>query len=279
MPYVTVFLRELFATEIAHLTGTATVSMAGLFTASVDRLRATYTFTSFGNSTTTGTLFNPFQFTGRENEGLAGLYYYRARYYDPSIGRFLSEDPIRVWHGQANFYAYVGNSPTNYVDPFGLDSSTKPPDRNNPDYDPCDQLKETCPMGCDMNFTEGSTSWWICRTEDCPRELQLCRELNPPQRRPRPECAKVLEICPDCPMDPDVRSMQPGRCPRCGMTLTPGIPDGLEYRVAAAEDRPAIDGATDFTPRADGEIAHQLTMQAFDFATHAQSNHRQHDDW
>jgi hypothetical protein len=34
-----------------------------------------------------------------------------------------------------------------------------------------------------------------------------------------------------CPMDPDVRSLQPGRCPRCGMTLTPGIPDGLEYRV------------------------------------------------
>ena len=34
-----------------------------------------------------------------------------------------------------------------------------------------------------------------------------------------------------CPMDPDVRSLQPGRCPRCGMALAPGIPDALEYRV------------------------------------------------
>jgi len=167
----------------------------------------TYSYEPFGSTSLTNpSIANPFQFTGRENEGLAGLYYYRARYYGPSIARFLSEDPIRGWYGQANFYAYVRNSPTNYVDPFGLDSSTKPPDRNDPDYyDPCDTLsKEACPMNCDTNFTEGSTSWWICRTEDCPRELQLCRELNPPRRRPRPECAQVLKICPDCPMDPDV---------------------------------------------------------------------------
>ena len=161
----------------------------------------TYSYEPFGaTSLTNPSIANPFQFTGRENEGLAGLYYYRARYYDPSIARFLSEDPIRGWYGQANFYAYVGNSPTNYVDPFGLDSSTKPPDRNNPDGDPCSQLNETCPQMCDLNFTEGSTSWWICRTEDCPRNLQLCREQNPPEP-PRPGCAQVFEICPDCPRD------------------------------------------------------------------------------
>ena len=81
----------------------------------------TYSYEPFGSTSLTNpSIANPFQFTGRENEGLAGLYYYRARYYDPSIGRFLSEDPISGWYGQNTFYAYVRNSPTNYVDPFGL---------------------------------------------------------------------------------------------------------------------------------------------------------------
>jgi len=43
---------------------------------------------------------------------------YRARYYDPAIGRFLSEDPIRFWGG-IDFYKYVDNSPTNGKDPSG----------------------------------------------------------------------------------------------------------------------------------------------------------------
>ena len=45
--------------------------------------------------------------------------YYRARYYDPKLGRFLSEDPIR-WFGGINLYPYVDNNPTNFVDPTGL---------------------------------------------------------------------------------------------------------------------------------------------------------------
>jgi len=45
--------------------------------------------------------------------------YYRARYYDPKVGRFLSEDPER-WAVSLNFYPYVGSSPVNAVDPFGL---------------------------------------------------------------------------------------------------------------------------------------------------------------
>jgi RHS repeat-associated protein len=44
--------------------------------------------------------------------------YYRARYYDPSIGRFLSEDPIRFWGG-IDFYKYVQNNPANATDPAG----------------------------------------------------------------------------------------------------------------------------------------------------------------
>lgn len=77
-----------------------------------------YTYGPFGSTTVTGTSTNPFQFTGRENDG-TGLYYYRARYYSPSRSRFLSEDPIGFDAGDPNLYAYVSNSPTNLVDPSG----------------------------------------------------------------------------------------------------------------------------------------------------------------
>ena len=60
-----------------------------------------------------------YAFTGREWDPETGLYYYRARYYDPKIGRFVSEDPIRFW-GALNFFAYVNNNPVVRIDPSGL---------------------------------------------------------------------------------------------------------------------------------------------------------------
>jgi len=63
---------------------------------------------------------NDLLFTGRELDRSTGLYYYRARYYDPEIGRFLSEDPLGFEAG-VNFYAYVENNPINANDPMGED--------------------------------------------------------------------------------------------------------------------------------------------------------------
>jgi RHS repeat-associated protein len=60
-----------------------------------------------------------YAFTGREWDPETGLYYYRARYYDATVGRFVSADPIRFLGG-VNFYAYVINNPTGNIDPFGL---------------------------------------------------------------------------------------------------------------------------------------------------------------
>jgi RHS repeat-associated protein len=60
-----------------------------------------------------------YAFTGREWDPEIGLYYYRARYYDPRTGRFLSDDPARG-RGGRNSYAYVGDTPTSYRDPAGL---------------------------------------------------------------------------------------------------------------------------------------------------------------
>ena len=83
-------------------------------------LAQTYTFDSFGNQTASGgSLTNPFRYTAREFDTETNLQFSRARYYDPSTGRFLSEDPIR-FGGGISFYPYVGNQPANFSDPSGL---------------------------------------------------------------------------------------------------------------------------------------------------------------
>ncbi len=80
----------------------------------------TYTYDSFGNQTaSTGAVSNRFFYTSRESVPKSGLYYYRARYYDPSIGRFISEDRLGL-SGGINFYLYSRNRPMNLTDPSGL---------------------------------------------------------------------------------------------------------------------------------------------------------------
>jgi RHS repeat-associated protein len=84
------------------------------------QLAASYVYGSFGNlAASTGSITNPFQYTGREFDAETGLYYYRARYYDQTTGRFISEDPIG-FSGGFNFYSYVKNNPTDFTDLFGL---------------------------------------------------------------------------------------------------------------------------------------------------------------
>ena len=77
----------------------------------------TYTYKPFGITTATGSNPNRFRFTGREWDQETGLYYYRARYYDAFVGRFINEDPARVG---VNFNGYVHNNPLNARDPSGL---------------------------------------------------------------------------------------------------------------------------------------------------------------
>ncbi|BAS27244.1 hypothetical protein LIP_1393 [Limnochorda pilosa] len=61
--------------------------------------------------------YNRYAFTGKEYDPKTGLYYFGARWYDPEVGRWTSQDPVR---DGLNWYAYVGNRPTAFVDPFGL---------------------------------------------------------------------------------------------------------------------------------------------------------------
>ena len=61
---------------------------------------------------------NPFIFTGQRLDEETGLYYYKARYYDPAKGRFLERDPLDYLNG-TNLYEYALSSPPNFVDPSG----------------------------------------------------------------------------------------------------------------------------------------------------------------
>lgn len=108
-------------------TGTLAPIVDGLgstigLTDSSGTVQTEYSYEPFGKTSASGTAStNPWQFTGRENDGSA-LYYYRARYYSPTLQRFISEDPLDFAGGDLNFYAYVGNSPIGFVDPSGQDT-------------------------------------------------------------------------------------------------------------------------------------------------------------
>lgn len=80
---------------------------------------------AFGEDITSAPTIKPyFTYTGREYDSESGLYYYRARYYDSAIGRFLQVDPDAgrllnpITH--VNKYIYVGSNPHNLIDPSGM---------------------------------------------------------------------------------------------------------------------------------------------------------------
>ena len=92
-------------------------STTGL-TNSVGAVVSQTSYDSFGNPSS-GVSLTRYGYTGREFDSDTGLYYYRARWYDPKLGRFISEDPIGL-AGGINQFAYVGNNPQNAKDPSGL---------------------------------------------------------------------------------------------------------------------------------------------------------------
>jgi RHS repeat-associated protein len=131
-------LAEFGANEAALLTGLAIDEAIGRFAASGDRTLLTdalgsvvaearadqsiataYGYSPYGETVRSGEDGgNSTQYTGRENDG-TGMYFYRARYYDSGIVRFLSQDPLALVGG-LNRYTYVANDPTNLADPLGL---------------------------------------------------------------------------------------------------------------------------------------------------------------
>lgn len=99
------------------------VDALGSTTALTDRngqVTARFGYSPYGSSDVSpGPHDNQYMFTGREYD-LDDLYFYRARYYQPSTGRFLSEDPLGFDSDRINFYGYVGGDPVSRIDPLGL---------------------------------------------------------------------------------------------------------------------------------------------------------------
>jgi RHS repeat-associated protein len=93
----------------------STVALTDSTGASVEQ----YSYGPYGILSSNGNDSNSYTYTGRESDGL-GIDYYRARYYNPATGRFLSEDPLGFDGGFTNLYAYVGDIPTKYTDPSGM---------------------------------------------------------------------------------------------------------------------------------------------------------------
>lgn len=72
-------------------------------------------------------LGNSLLYTGRRWEPETGLYYYRARYLSPALGRFISQDPLGAWGAEnlGNAYAYVADMPQAATDPSGMVDKSK----------------------------------------------------------------------------------------------------------------------------------------------------------
>ena len=125
-------------------------------------IKTQYNYSPFGETEISGEISdNPFQYTGRENDG-TGLYYYRARYYSPRLKRFVSEDPIG-FAGGINMFVYVGNSPINKIDPFGLyESGDGPNPPSDGFYGPMPEWPEPNPNGLACSAVCGLGKGLMC---------------------------------------------------------------------------------------------------------------------
>ena len=151
-------------------------------TASNGTVAQSYAYDSFGNTTnSTGSLTNFFRYTAREFDTETGLYFYRARYYDPTAGRFASEDPLLFGGGDPNFYVYVDGDPVDYTDITGTDRTCHIPSLCGPDlpaaptptnYTPTNAL----PPGSVQYTTPSGHTYWV------PPSVNWCKEFAAAQK-------------------------------------------------------------------------------------------------
>jgi RHS repeat-associated protein len=157
-----------------------------------------YEYDSFGimNITMQGNIKQPYTYTSREYDSETGMYFYRARYYDPKVGRFVTKDPIGFAGGDSNLYGYVSNNPLLYLDPYGLGKNCGSGPFNwavsdTPggfDFSLCCEKHDYCYDGKSDDGTET-----LCRPKDqCDDEFKKCM---------REKCKKYRSYIPDSEID------------------------------------------------------------------------------
>jgi RHS repeat-associated protein len=163
------------------------------FTSTSATTVATYSYDSFGNlSASTGVLTNPFRYTGREFDPETGLHYYRARYYNGQIGRFVNEDPIG-FGGGLNFYPYVHGNPLLFVDPTGLQWQTGGPEDPNVNTIICNG--------------QGGIEVQIVDTDTCITDCERAHE----EKHKRDALASAPHICRNAPSGTSILVFGPQR--------------------------------------------------------------------
>jgi len=149
-------------------------------------LQNSYSYGAWGElRTSSTTVANSYGYTGREFAE-EGLYFYRARYLDPGLGRFISEDPMG-FYASINFFAYSLNNPIEYLDAFGLDAITA-----NPAVRDC-----LCKLWKDSGygFFAEERAAWILNNDgvySCIRWPRTAVRRRETWRGTKPDCAVAL---------------------------------------------------------------------------------------
>jgi len=149
-------------------------------------------YSPYGEVQTTGDdQGNSTEYTGRENDG-TGLYFYRARYYDPVLKRWISEDPIGTVGG-INLYLYANAAPTMFIDPLGL---TGGPPMKGTFYPKGNMPSPATPSKNDPGSWDGAvdaTNGFMCalgvKNACIPDEVFICVEWEC-----TPECGKPYRL-------------------------------------------------------------------------------------
>ena len=126
------------------------------------QVAASYRYDSFGNlMAKTGTLDQPFGFSTKRYDAGTGLSYYGYRFYAPTIGKWLTRDPLGE-AGGINLYGFCLNDPVNWFDPLGLEVLSPEMIENfipeNPQYTWPDLSQWTTP---DYDSMNAQINWWI----------------------------------------------------------------------------------------------------------------------
>ncbi|MFZ0061419.1 MAG: RHS repeat-associated core domain-containing protein [Pyrinomonadaceae bacterium] len=134
-----------------HLGTTRGLTVAG------GSVTSSLSYDSFG-TLTSGSTSTRYTYTGREIDSDTALMYYRARFYDPGEGRFISEDPIGFRGGDINLYSYVNNNPLRFSDPQGTQG------RSDAKWQPGEvaAMRRLADHVRSMGSCPGGTSVYIC---------------------------------------------------------------------------------------------------------------------